>query len=62
MEGTGCERAPEYCNGGAIAGIAGAPRGMAPDVVTAEAVVGDGCVTGEAYVGKAGCCGAEVCG
>jgi hypothetical protein len=35
---------------------------MDPEEVAGEGVVGDGCVTVEAYEGNEGCCGAEVCG
>ena len=34
-----------------MAGIEVLPRGMAPEEVIVEAVVGDGCVTGEVYEG-----------
>ncbi len=52
MDGTPWVRAaPGYCSGGAMAGIEVLPRGMAPEEVIVEAVVGDGCVTGEVYEG-----------
>ena len=60
MDVTGCARPPEYCKGGAMAGID--PRGIDPEEVTSEGFVGDGCVTVETYEEYADCCGADVCG
>jgi hypothetical protein len=62
MDGTACGRPPEYCNGGAMAGIDVAARGTDAEEVTAELVVAGGCVTDEAYEENVGCWDADVCG